>query len=227
MSTYDDESTGHRNALQQVSEARQEALSAVSEMRQRGPPSHPPNLAPTDKQGKPLASVATQYVADYLLQLRPYRATTSAWEVDIGAVELPEQIGRGSPDAFGEPGRRDALHICRDPMIPLRNVSQLIQAANMSVQYSTATTGETRVLPQNGTRDVTGTAADGPVRGDPNVSNAPGDTPGSNSDEVRTYNIVFPSQTLLRFLELADEVAAELNLLIEFDTPAAQDGDGF
>lgn len=271
MSAFGDD-PNNRSALEQVNEARERATSAVSEMRQRGTPNHHPNLAPADQGQKVLATVATQSVADYLLQLRPYRATSNGWDVNFGGVELPKEISRGQA-----PGRSEAelpsLWCCQQPFVPIRNVSELIKAANMSVRYSTAKApqspaqvgsgrgsststytvrtknyGEVRLRDQSAFNSVVSGAMSvkkaieaglavtdekndapeepGYIPADPNVDNSTGDTRGRDG-VVRTYNLVFPARTLLRFVEVADEVAADMNLLIEFETPAEQDGGGF
>lgn len=262
----------NRGALEQVNEARERATTAVSEMRQRGASSHHPNLSPADGRGRELATVATQAVADYLLQLRPYRATSKSWDVNFGGVELPTTVAGESNKRIGH-NMDLPLFLCRQPFIPIRNVSELIKAANMTIQYSsvkqtqkssrnegrrsssnpnylvrTNQYGEIQLRSEDAFRAVLSGATtveeaieagsvvfddepeeeDEPeyIPGDPNVESLPGDTRGTD-DKLKTFNLVFPAQTLLSFVELADEVAAEMNLLIELDTPAAQDGGGF
>jgi len=52
----------------------------------------------------------------------------------------------------------------------------------------------------------------------PSVPTAPGDTSGRNH-QIRTYKFVFGSEGLLKLVQLADEVAAEMDLLIEMEEP--------
>jgi len=59
----------------------------------------------------------------------------------------------------------------------------------------------------------------------PHVDNAPGDTRGHDG-ELRTFKFVFGPDRLLRLVETADEVAAEMDLLIDLGTPREQDSGG-
>jgi len=196
-------------ALEQVNEARSLATEMVSEVRQRGQPNHHPNLAPAGGDEPAPATVATQAVADYLLQLRPYRATSDSWDVDLGGIQLPEKIYRGEA-----PGRtsksQTPIWCCRELHVPISDVSELIRAANMNVLYSTA-------KPSSYGEEI-GTEQE----------YTPADSSASGRNgSVRTYKLVFSPQTLLRFVEIADEIAAQMNLLIEIETPATQDRGGF
>jgi len=279
MSGFGDPAPQHRNALAAVDEARQRALGAVSEIRQRGAPSHHPNLAPADDDTPSLASVCTQTVVDYLLQLRPYRANSKSWEVDMGGVELPTEISGGTSNRLGR-GRKRPLYLCRQPVVPIRNVSDLIAAANMTVQYSTQKSdperiggrpGGSRSPMDSGNRWTMKTDEHGEVElrdksawkavasgalspqeaidtgiaiseeqtdddveyreeqkyvpADPNIDETAGDTRGPDH-KVRTFNLVFPAGTLLRFVEFADEVAAELDLLADLESPDYEPGGG-
>lgn len=141
MSNYGDPGPSHRNALNAVNEARQRALTAFSKMRQGGPPPHHRHLAPADGKNPEVATIATQAVVDYLMQLRPYRGHSATWDVRFGKLELPETLpgdaaGRSSAMGFGGNGRR--LHICRHPTFHVENVSDFVEVANTTVQYSTA-----------------------------------------------------------------------------------------
>jgi len=273
MSGFGDPAPQHRNALAAVDEARQRALKAVSQLRQSEAQDHHPNLAPADGDGPTPASMCTQAAADYLLQLRPYRSKSDSWGVNMGSIELPTELSRDSDRRRGY--TQSPLLICREPVVPLRNVSDLINAANMKVQYSTkrrhdpAKTGVSgmesssdflirtsrhgdiaardestfqavvsgAVTPEEALESGTAVPADNThasaqhgenqtqIPGDPNINSFPGDTPGPDQ-EVRTYNLVFPAGTLLRFVELADEVAAELDLLADLKQPDYEAGGG-
>jgi hypothetical protein len=59
----------------------------------------------------------------------------------------------------------------------------------------------------------------------PHVDDTVGDTRG-RSGELRTYKFVFGPNRLLRLVEMADEVAAEMDLLIDLGTPREQDTGG-
>jgi hypothetical protein len=186
MSDYNDPKPEHRNALAQINDARQRGLAAVSELRKREISTPYPHLAPANTEGQTpsLPVLATQAVVDYLLQLRPYRDTSKKWDVDFGVVNLPEKIDRGSAPGRGR-GEQSPLYISSDPKVPLNNVSQLIEALNRTIIYSTS-------------------HRDDPVRA---------------GVETKSFKFVFGPQELLQVVELADEVAAEMDLLIELDDP--------
>jgi len=134
MSQFGEPGPGHRNALDAVAEARQKALKAVSRMRQVGPPPHHPRLAPAGDEPA-LATVATQAVVDYLVQLRPYRGHSATWNVSFGELQLPEDM-QGSDPAGWDRGRAPTLHVCRQPTLRVENVSDFVEVANTTVQYS-------------------------------------------------------------------------------------------
>jgi len=271
MSDYGSPDPEHTAALAAVDEARQEALRAVGEMRQFGPPPHHPNLAPADGAEKTLASMCTQKVVDYLLQLRPYRTSSQNWGVTLGTLELPTRLDTGSSNRRGGGQKRD-LWLCRQPEIPLNDVSHVIEAANMSVQYSTCrqtrpTTSPAKKTPKPilktgteeygrlkfddqesllsvafGSKSVEAAIKQGVARpapdNEPDESQSDNDSytpavPVSNnksglkrgvSHNTKSFNIVFESQTLLTLVEIADEVAAEIDLLIELDAPDFESG---
>ena len=266
MSSFDEPGANHRNALAQVDDARKRALTAVSELRQAPPPAHHPNLAPTNSDSGRSAVLCTQAVMDYLLHLRPYRAGSSTWDIDFGTVELPKTINDNTDDG-GTFGRSEPkMWICRQPAVPLRTVSQLIEAANTTIQYSTnhpnrfdrragpkepnIPDSDKRQLPHglkkkwlNGEITLTEAFERAPARsatradgGEDGYEPASPVTAGTNSNrrgssniehKVESFKLVFPSPTLLKIVELADEVAAELNLLAELKPPNKEDAEGF
>lgn len=273
--SYQEPKPEHRNALAQIDDARQRALRAVSELRKREVQSPHPNLTPARRNGESLPVLSTQTVADYLLQLRPYRANSRKWQVDFGTIELPTEIA-GSPDGRLGGGASTPLYLCRQPEVPLRNVSQLIEALNMDICYSTnkPSNGSTssslegrrvdgipgtvhveyRIDPPNypGKHEVDektyraiqrgaitldeavemgatdGDAADedeGYTPAIPSVEKSAGRSRGK-SGELKKFKFVFGPDRLLRLVETADEVAAEMDMLAEFEDPDYVSGGG-
>jgi hypothetical protein len=277
MSGYGDPGPGHRNALDAVAEARQTALSAASKMRQAGPPTHHPNLAPASDEEPRLATIATQAVVDYLMQLRPYRNHSSAWNVSFGELQLPATVPgeKGPGRSWNKKDRAPKLHICQNPTFYVENVSDFVDVANMTVQYSSQTRtpdgrGDWEPDPNPGSMtkvveisteeygtlrftdkerarellfgdlsptaaleyaeladedDTTDTEEDSVILGDPNVTTTPGDTRGRDS-QVESYKLVFPPAELLRFVQLGDDVAAELDVLADLEAPDHAAGPG-
>jgi len=227
MSTFDEPGANHRHALNQVDENRQRALNAVSEVRKAPPRSHHPHLAPVDMDSGDLAILCTQAVVDYLLQLRPYRSGSTAWQIDFGGVDLPTVLNDGPkrPDGFG--ATEPKMWICRKPHIPLQNVSQLIKAANTTIQYSTN-------HPDKHDTVLSHTKAPRPARRGGEKEEFVPASPAieenrynRSESKVVSYKFVFPPAALLRIVELADEVAAELNMLAELTPPDKEDSEGF
>ena len=264
MSDYGSPEPNHTAALAAVDEARQEALAAVSERRQYGASPHHPNLAPADGE-KTMASICTQKVVDYLLQLRPYRENSQKWNLDLGTLTLPTQINIDGNNRRSGRGSR-TMWLCRQPEIPLNNISNVINAANKTVQYSTnkgeqstaftppggtqfrlRTTSERGEFVFNDERTLAKTlsgemeydearARGGAIRerdleektrdyvpATPASNGSPGLSRGS-STKTKSFNIVFGDQTLLELVEIADEIAAEIDILIELDAPDFESG---
>jgi hypothetical protein len=304
MSNYGGADPAHRNALSAVNDARQKALDAVSKLKQMGPRPHPPYLAPADGDVPADATIATQAVVDYLMQLRPYRSGSAVWNVSFGELLLPQTIpgddppGRTSSAMMGFGGGARKLYICRPPKLFIENVSDFVDVANLTVQYSTERQHDPGSQSTN--RTLTGDEAavlgaryggdyvtdhttsvkitlqteeygdltfddvetakavvqgslspseavefaatadesdedepddsddddDDLILGDPSVTSHPGDTRGRDP-EVKTYKLVFPSQELKRFVGLGDDIAEELGVLGDLETPQERDGSGF
>lgn len=200
MSSYGDPAPEHRNAVSQVSKARQRALNAVSELRQSNIQTPHQNLArvkqnPNDpaEPSDELPIACTQAVVDYLLQLRPYRHTSRNWEVDFGKIVLPESVGSSGSKrrSGGIPGN---LNLQGEQQIPLGNTSEIIEAANTTVCYTSVSLGN-----QFGT---------------------------STRVKRRRYKVVFSPGTLLKIVELADEIAVEMDMLAELKPPDHSSGGG-
>ena len=133
MSNYGSPDASTTNTLKQISDARQRALTAVSQMRVvSSDVSVHPNLAPVE--GDDLPIIASQAVADYLLQLHPYRPQSRRWGVDFGVIELPDEYYQDSPRRGG--GKR-VLNCVDDTHIPVGNASEIISAINTTITYST------------------------------------------------------------------------------------------
>jgi hypothetical protein len=210
MSGYGDPGPGHRNAIDAVAEARQTAIKGVSEMRKAGPRPHHPRLAPAGDEPA-LATMATQAVVDYLMQLRPYRGHSASWDVSFGELQLPADIQESSKAAMGwdrTPSRR--LHVCRQPTFYVENVSDFVEVANMTVQYSS----KIRRRPGSTSEET----ADSLTLGDPNVQSRAGRDRG-RTHTVKSFNLVFGAGELQKFLQLGDDVAAELDVLADLEAP--------
>lgn len=228
--SYDDPNIQHRSTVQQIVDARQRALTAVSEVRQVQIDTPHPNLAPMPSDGEQLPILATQAVVDYLLQLRPYRAMSENWGIDFGTIELPKRIGSGQ-NVFAE-NNDGGLWLCRDPHVPVGDVSQLIHALNTDVHYSSnhppSTAGRDRVTPRGYT--APGEETTQHTNGEytpaiPAVDDYPGDTAGSDG-ELRSFKLVMGPDRLLTLVEIADEIAGEVDMLAEIELPDHTSGGG-
>lgn len=273
--SYDEPKVQHKSTVQQIIDARQRALTAVSEVRQVQINTPHPNLARMSGDGKQLPVLATQAVVDYLLQLRPYRKSSQNWDVDFGKIVLPKTL---SSDLPGRDRGTRQLWICRQPEVPASNASELIQALNSDVHYSTnhpdspTAKGRTntvqtrqngikvtnvtyRITPDTypGTYQVNKNTAqrirEGQITQDeavemglvvddqddeteeytpaiPEVRNSgAGDIAGPGG-EVRSYKLVIGPDALLQLVELADEIAAEVDMLAELEDKTVGDTSG-
>lgn len=101
MSSYDEPSAGHKTAVRQLQEAREvfrvylRKLNSAPEAA-RSPSSPHPNLVP-EGAAPTIQTKAQAALADYLLQLRPYRHQTPRWEESIATIRLPEEITGPKP----------------------------------------------------------------------------------------------------------------------------------
>lgn len=173
-----------RGAIVEINEARQRALAGVSEIRQTQTSMPHPNLAPANGAGEQasLPVVCTQYAANYLLQLRPYRQSSAKWNTELGVVELPARLDGGERPGRDR-GTKPPLELMQSQQVPLGDISALIAAMNKTIYYK-------------------------------------------SSEETKVFKFVFGQDTLLKIVELADEVAAEMDLLAKLDDPREQDGSG-
>ena len=134
---YNDPDPASQNAIRQINDARHRALKAVSEMRQADITQPHRNLSPAQDGSKSLPVVCSQAVVDYLIHLRPYRHQSQNWGIDFGTVQLPKQIAQGKSKRLGQSSTKPPLWCCHQPEIPVSNASELIQAVNNTVYYST------------------------------------------------------------------------------------------
>jgi hypothetical protein len=250
-SSYDDPKPQHRDAVKQIAEARELALTAVSEVRQRSLPGPDEHLTPAQEdptfQGR-----ANQAVTNYLLNLRPYRNASDKWNIDFGEVELPKEIPGGSKPGRSR-GERPNYRICRRPSVSLPTVSRLIAAVNTDIVYSTArppspdnnepkipdgwvgwrVRGQRLIVPA----DKMEAHLRGEITHDELKNHAkPLREPEEQSDEFRPstplrgdtkhYQFVFGADELLQIVELADEVAGEMDFLAEIEDKTARDNTG-
>jgi len=190
MAAYGEPSSEHKSAVREIAEKRQQAHAAASEIAKAGTPHHHTHLAPANEGGDNLSVVCTQSVVDYLLQLRPYRASSENWGVDFGIVTLPEELGTGGVGGYGI--KQSKLTIEQSPRIGLRNTNEVIAAANKSIRYSSSSGVGGYGLKSNGT--------------------------------TNTYKFVFSPDQLLRLVALADEIATDLNLLVDIEEPDYDSG---
>ena len=140
MSKYDDPGPGHSQAVRQLAESRAEVLQRLRRLNSAaagGPGPHqslvPVSAAPT------VRTVAMADLSDYLLQLRPYRATTDSWEMELGTIHLPERLP-------GESQSEDRHFDIEGPAeIPLGSLGDVMELAGETVRYSAPKIGKDNV----------------------------------------------------------------------------------
>lgn len=136
MSSYDDPSAGHREAVSQLAESRSTVRRRLLEINATGGLSagpHP-NLIPattTDNEGNEISNlptdrtIATAALSDYILQLRPYRHQSRNWQDALGVIDLPERVGT---DPF--------YTIQMDPEVEVDTLGDVLEFGGLRVPYS-------------------------------------------------------------------------------------------
>lgn len=202
MSSYNDPSQGHTEAIKQLSESRATVRHYIRQLNADGPASgFHPNLVESDKTPTPY-SVATAALVDYLLQLRPYRDSSPAWNEGLGAVTLPETFTKNS-DVFGEPGD-STYEIQIDPVQELPSLSHVINIASMEVVY------KERI--QN------------PYKGNPKIPDGLYDD--VDDGEKRLFQFVLTTEQLRQLFQRADDVAESMGFLAELEEQGRRDSEG-
>ncbi len=202
MSSYDEPSQGHSEAIKQLSDSRSTVRHYIRQLNaDGGATGFHPNLVGSGKTPTE-SSVATAALVDYLLQLRPYRDSSAAWNKGLGAVELPETFTKNS-DVFGQPGD-STYEIQIDPVQELPSLSHVINIASMEVIY------EERV--QN------------PHKGNPKIPNGLYDD--VDDGDKRLFQFVLTTEQLRQLFERADDVAESMGFLAEIEEQGRRDTEG-
>ena len=251
MSSYDSPDAGHRNALAQLSEDRKRCMEFFSAIRENTPNTFHTHLVAQPASASEQTLVKTnQAVAQYLLQLHPYRTDSERWEIDLGSVRIPEHVP-GIRSKRRSASTAPRLRICRMPSVRLTSLSDVIAAINMTVTYSQNFSPESAVTAPRGTEVRVGGRSvhvgdetlEAWLAGD--VSDAEliergrlaaeesrsEDTfeparPAGDGQQSRSFKFVFPSDMLLGLVEHADEIAAEMDMLADIEDKTGRDTEG-
>ena len=250
--SYGEPTDQHRTTVREIAKAREHAAKNISALRRGSDDSDFENLCRIDGRKTPSLSVrATQAIVDYLLHLRPYRHSSEQWGVDLGVVTLPTSITEQSSRRGGD---LNGFWLAQMPTIPLRSLTDVVDALNRTIIYTDSAPPQTRNsdnTPDESTIEIDGTTyafprgsdiirkwfageatADElqrvgqpvePQRRDDQYQ-PPRVTAGSN---VRRFKFVLPQSDLLQLKEIADDVAEEMGMLADIDTPDhSADGGG-
>lgn len=249
-----DHSAQHTNAVKQLAESRDRAMESVNLVRQDTPATAAQNLVSDPPGDKEVYLVkANQAVAEYLLQLHPYRRQSQHWGADLGAVSIPESVTGESPNrrGLGSNGVAPRYRCCRQPSFRFGSLSDVISAINKSVTYSAnyapddvsdmGPDGTEIRLPQGTVRVQTSTASSwlsGDLTTNEVIERAgleqqaqqpnrftPADPPRSEEHSKR-FKFVFRPDVLLTLVEKADEVAAEMDMLADIEEQSRRDSEG-
>lgn len=142
MSSYDDPTPGHREAVSQLAETRSTVRRKLLEINASGGlyAGPHPNLVPArtgdGKSNVPTdRTIATAALSDYILQLRPYRRQSRNWDAAIGAIELPRRVEDG--DRFFE--------IQMQPQIEIQTLGDVLECAGLRVPYEAPKMGKNNI----------------------------------------------------------------------------------
>jgi len=202
VSAYDEPSQGHKDALSMLSEARSRVLEYLRRLQaDNGSEGIHPNLVAAE-QTPTLHSVATAALADYLIQLRPYRDSSSSWSRGFGRVVLP-QTHEKSIRAFGRSGG-DVYTLRGSAEHELSSLSDVINMAGYNVVYERQTSSN--------------------YAADPKIPQA---LDVEEEFETVVHQFVLTTEQLRALFETADDVAAEMGFLAEIKPSSNEDTEGF
>ena len=241
--TYGDPSDEHRTTVKQIAAARQRAEKNISALRTVDDDAEYRNLCRIDNRTGSLSIEATQAIVDYLLHLRPYRHKSEQWGVDLGVVELPQRIQENSK-------RRgsgyDLFYCAQEPQIPLRDLSETVDALNRTIMYTDNAPPQSEVpTTSQPTKSIRLPDAEYefPQRSDAlqkymngeitleevrqlgvrvGANDGRGDyrPPRITQDSrIRKYKFVLAQDDLLDLKERADDVAEEMGVLADIEQP--------
>ena len=141
MSSFDDPSPGHREAVSQLADSRSTVRRRLLEINANGGSfSGPhPNLIPATVGGERNVptdrTIATAALSDYILQLRPYRAQSGNWEQSLGVIELPRRVD--DDDRF--------YKIAMSPQVEIRTLADVLSCAGLRVPYEAPKVGKNEI----------------------------------------------------------------------------------
>lgn len=251
---YNDPSPQQRNALAEINQARQRALKCVSKIREINPSTDAENLcrAGSNPETSAVPIRVNQAVVDYLLQLRPYRNRSEKWDIDFGTISLPKRISRGKSKRLGHNSEKPALWCAQVPKVNIGSLSDLVNALNTTIVYTTDSPASKAEFARSKSGDtirlggdeyqvprsafsafLAGDLAPDDIRaiGTPTAEIRTGERYQPprlthDAEEVRSYKFILPPNQLLKLVEVADEVAADMDLLIELEDPDFSAGGG-
>lgn len=142
MSSYDDPSPGHRTAVRELADSRAQVLSLIRQLNSGESTDSGPhqNLIPLSETPSH-RTVATASLADYILQLRPYRHQSDHWVGSLGSVSLPERFPAPKP---GSPDEDRFFDLEGTPEIVIETLSDVMDLAGLTVTYSAPKVGKNR-----------------------------------------------------------------------------------
>ena len=211
--TYQEPSESHRSAVGQIADARQQALKGVSAIRRVTDQLDHPHLVRASGGETRVAVEATQTVLDYLLQLRPYRKNASSWSLGFGRIELPRVVSEENP-GLG----RGWTHFfaAQDPVLEVETLGDMVETMNETIVYAAETPPSVGPGGGGGVKSAGGRAR--AIRRE--VSRGEYTPPDIGRDaERRLYKFVLQQHELLALVQAADDVAAEVDLLADIESP--------
>ena len=211
--TYSEPSESHRSAVEQVAEARQQALEGVSAIRRVTDKLDHAHLVRASGNETRIAVEATQAVLDYLLQLRPYRQNAQTWDLGFGRIELPRVVSEENPGL----GRGWTHYFAaQDPVLEVETLGDMIENMNETIVYAAKTPPS--VGSAGGGRAMTADSRAREIRRE--VARGEYTPPDVGPDaERRLYKFVLQQHELLALVQAADDVAAEVDLLADIESP--------
>jgi len=143
MAKYDEPSAGHKTALRQLGESRKQVLELIRQLDSTasGTAGPHPNLTPVS-EAPTARTMATASLADYVLQLRPYRHQSNAWHNPIGSLSVPKRFATPKP---ADPSADRFFTLVDDAQLELESLSDLMDLAGRKMTYRSQKVGKNNI----------------------------------------------------------------------------------
>jgi len=233
-----DENDGEEQTfVKQLAESRKQAIESVHAVRAEKMNRASANLI-REASTPHIVAEATQYVCDYLQNLRTYSHQSDNWDTGIGIVQLAKTIPGSSPGL--KRGSSGVYRCTQMPYLKITDMGAAIRAGNTNIIYARSSSQSQRMGGRSNQllyrvqgRDLTAKGLKQYQNGEAlaDCDTAGGlDTefePASRSEDEQHYKFVYTADQLLALLQIGDNVASEAGKLGDIGEQPDGDTEGF